>query len=350
MFVADHPPLRTGMVLQFPLLQTLAGALPLGNHTLPATRRLAVRLRDGDRLVIHDDSGEGWIDGDRIVVLVHGMCSSSRAPYVSRVAGKLGRAGLRTVRVDMRGCGESRLLSRGHFHAGASDDVADVVAAVRRLNPLSRITVVGFSLGGNAVLRMAGRIGQAGPDCPDSVIAVAPPADLVWASSNLRQWGNRIYDHWFCWQLKKNLHFRRRNVDGLLDNGLVRLPSRLVHFDDQFTAPVCGFSGAREYYQSASAAPLLHAIRIPTLIVAAEDDPVVPCGMFRAWPRSEQVELITTRHGGHLGFQSVNRKDPDRHWLDWRLLHWIQTLDQPRERSAQSWRPNLHPHPDASTR
>lgn len=328
------------MLLQSPLLQTVGGALAWRRKPGAATVRYRVQTRDGDELVVHDDSGQDWIAGDRIAILVHGMCSDAEAPYVRRVADKLNRSGLRTFRIDMRGCGASRFLSRGHFHAGASDDVADVVKAVRQLSPLSPITLVGFSLGGNAVLRLAGQLGEPGPEDPDSVIAVSPPVDLTWCSANLRQWGNRIYDHFFCWRLKQTLHLRRKRVAGLQDNGLVHLPGRLVHFDDQFTAPVVGYRGAREYYQAASSAPLLRSIGIPTLIVTADDDPVVPVGMFRAWPRSGKVEWISTRHGGHLGFLSVNRKDPDRYWLDWRIVHWIGTLDQPEPASREPRRGN----------
>ncbi len=327
MFVSDYPPLRTGTLLQSPTLQTLVAAFPVRKVRFPDSRRYAVRMRDGDQLVIHDDIGKDWITGDRIVILVHGMCSSHNAPYVSRTARQLLRIGIRTIRVDMRGCGDSMMLSRGHFHGAASDDIADVVAAVRQLSPLSRITLLGFSLGANVVLRMAGRLKKIGPEDPDSVIAVAPPVDLAWCSANLRQWGNRIYDHYFTWWLKRTLQFRRRRVAGLYDNGLVQLPGRMLQLDDQFTAPVNGFSGAREYYRQASCAGLLAEMRIPTLIVTAQDDPVIPFEMFRSWPMSPVVELVAPKRGGHLAFLSRNRGDPDRHWLDWRLVQWIGSLN-----------------------
>ncbi len=327
MFVLDHPALRTGPWLQHPLVQTAAGAWPWPRAAFTATKRWLVTTRDGDALVIHDDQGADWITGDRVVVLVHGLCSSHAAPYVSRLAARLLRTGLRTIRVDLRGCGDAIFRSRGHFHAAASDDVADVVQAVARLSPLSRITVVGFSLGGNLALRMAGQPDAVLPDKLDSLIAIAPPVDLIWCTANLRQWGNRLFDHFFVTRLKRILQLRRKHVPGLRDNGLVRLPGRLVHLDDQFTAPVNGFSGAREYYRAASSAPLLANIRVPTLIVSAQDDPVVPAAMFGRWPLSSSIELVTPRHGGHVGFCGVNRGDPDRHWLDWRLVKWIQSLD-----------------------
>lgn len=327
MFAIDHPTLRTAHLLPHPWLQTLAGTWPWRGRGLARTSRWLAPTRDGDSLVLHDDRGPEWITGDRIVLLVHGLCGSHASPYVARAASRLVRAGFRSIRVDMRGCGEARFRSRGHFHAGASDDLADAVAAIRQLSPLSPVTLVGFSLGGNAALRLAGTIGDEPAGNLDSVIAVAPPVDLVWCSGNLRQWGNRAIDWYFTARLRHALARRRRRVRGLKDNGLVHLPRRLVHFDDRFVAPVCGFQGARDYYRQCSAAPLLERIGLATLIVAAQDDPVVPAGMFRRWPVSRRVELVTTRGGGHLGFIGTGRGDPDRHWLDWRLVAWIRSLD-----------------------
>lgn len=160
----------------------------------------------------------------------------------------------------------------------------------------------------------------------DSVIAVSPPVDLAFASANLRHWGNRLYDWFFIDKLRKNLRERRARVPNLLDNQLSSFPKRLVHFDDRFLAPVCGFSGARDYYTRASAAPLLAEISIPTLIVSSEDDPVVPARMFRDWRLSSSTELLLLKQGGHLGYLAGRPYDPDPYWLDWRLAQWIGRL------------------------
>jgi predicted alpha/beta-fold hydrolase len=203
----------------------------------------------------------------------------------------------------------------------------DVVRFVQHLSPLSHISLIGFSLGANIMLKAIGEWAADNPAKVDAAIAIAPPIDLTECSANLRKYGNRIYDYFFVKRLRDALAFRRRRVANLVDNGLNPLPDRLVHFDDQFVAPLCGFSGARDYYEKCSAGPLLGQIAIPTIIVAARDDPVIPYAMFADWTMSGTIEMVATKNGGHLGFFGNHPGDPDRHWLDWRICRWINRLD-----------------------
>lgn len=328
MFVTKYPPFRPFPYLSNGHVQTLLPFLHKTERARTPTQRYVVRLDDGDVLTIHDNIPQKWITGDRIVVLVHGMCGSHRSNYMRRTGEKLRRHGFRTIRVDLRGQGDSQLLSRGHSHAGATGDVECVIRAVLSLSPLSYITVIGYSLGGNMVLKMCGQwSGEPHPQV-DSIIAIAPPIDLVHCSANLRQWGNRLYDLYFCRQIARNILFRRRHLPGLVDNGLLKMPNRLVHLDDQFIAPTSGFDGARDYYFQSSSAPVLRNISVSTLIVAAQDDPIVPFDMYRHWVMSPDIELLSFQYGGHLGFFGSSPGDPDRHWLEWRLVAWLDDFDQ----------------------
>ena len=328
MFIADYPPFRPFQWLSNRHLQTVASFFtPVGPSKNP-TQRYVVRTPDDDVMVIHDNIPKNWITGDRIAILVHGLCGSHRSTYIRRACQKLRREGFRTIRVDQRGVGDAELLSRGHAHAAAVDDLKVIVEAVHQLSPLSPLTLIGFSLGGNLVLNTVGQWGAQHPLHVDSAVAIAPPIDLTYCTGHLRQWGNRIYDAYFCTKLKRALEYRRRMVPELYDNGLTKLPGRLVHFDDQFVAPVSGFSGAREYYQAASSGPVLGNIEVPTLIIAAEDDPLVPSETFKHWVVSPLVDLLFARHGGHLGFIGPTRGDPDSYWMDWRLIRWIVDHDR----------------------
>jgi predicted alpha/beta-fold hydrolase len=229
----------------------------------------------------------------------------------------------------MRGFGDSTLISRGHLHAGRSDDIASIVEFLNNLSPLSKISLIGFSLGANIVLKHLIEQSQRHDiEYPvDSAIVVAPPIDLKLCSANLRSYGNRIYDHYFVKQLASGLVHRRRHVANLIDNGMNPIPNRLLQFDDQFTAPVNGFSGARQYYDCCSTVNDLDKIQTPTILVAAQDDPIVPFEIFDTRYFSPSVELVSTRSGGHLGFLGNQHKDPDQHWLDWRICSWIDSLD-----------------------
>ena len=327
-FVVEYPNLRPSLWAQNRHIQTLASFFLKGHDSIRIPEKRIVHLRDGDRLVIHDDTSKSWITGDRIAIMVHGLCGSHDSQYMKRIAIRLRRHGVRTIRVDMRGFGDSTLISTGHFHAGRSDDLHDVVEFVQHLSPLSKISLVGFSLGANVVLKAAAEVANHSNSPVDSAIAVAPPIDLEFCSSNLREFGNRLYEHYFASRLTKRLSYRRRHVENLVDNGLAPLPNRLVHFDDQFVAPVNQFDGAKDYYSRCSTIDKLAHFATPTIVVAAEDDPVIPFEMFAPRIFSSSVELVHTKHGGHLGFIGNQPKDPDPYWLDWRICKWINSLDE----------------------
>lgn len=323
MEIANGPPFQPLRFMRNPHVQTIAALFFRGQADREVARRQVVRLSDQDRLVVHDNLPRQWNSGDRIAILMHGLCGSHASPCVVRAASKLRDLGVRTVRVDFRGQGESALISRHHLHAGCSQDLRDVVQYVHRLSPTSPISLVGFSLGGSILLKALGEWSSAHPDFVDSAVAVSPPVDLAWSCANLQVNGNRLYDYYFARTIKQNLVARRRKVAGLVDNHLNPLPDRLVHLDDQFTAPVWGFDGARDYYRSCSSGPLLKEVHVPTVILASRDDPVVPFAMYSHWRMSSRIQQVTTSHGGHLGFLGRASSDPDGHWMDWRICDWI---------------------------
>lgn len=331
MLTADYPPFRVESWLANRHLQTILPIFKRGIRSKFIAVKHIVDLRDGDRVVIHDGQPKNWITGDRIAILLHGLVGCSGSPYVVRCAAKLRRNGIRTICVDMRGFGDSTFISRSHLHGGCSPDLNDIVAAIHRHSPLSKISVIGFSIGGNIALRSAGAWGENHPEYVDSIVAVSPPVDLLRTSWNLRRNGNRIYEMYFMRRLKSQLAIRRRKVAGLIDNGLNPLPNRLLAFDDQFVAPLLGYKGAKEYYAECSSAPLLSEIRIPTIILSSRDDPIVPFHMYEDYSLSRHIDLVSTARGGHLGFVGRKIRDPDSHWMDWRITEWISSLeDAPR--------------------
>lgn len=327
LFVVEYPNLRPAMWALNAHVQTLMSAFVQTKRTTKVPQKHVVTMLDGDRIVIHDDQAKSWITGDRIAILVHGLCGCHDSSYMRRTAIRLRQHGIRTIRIDMRGFGDSQLISRGHLHAGGSSDVLQVVKYVEQLSPLSKISLVGFSLGANIVLKLLAELDVDHQTQIDSAISIAPPINLEHCSANLRAFGNRFYEQFFLSRMARNLQYRRRRVKGLLDNGMNPIPSRLVHFDDQFTAPLCGYSGARDYYRKCSTHEKLDRIHIPTILVAAKDDPVVPFEVFDTRYFSPQIEFVYTEKGGHLGFIGNPRRDPDQHWLDWRICSWLGSLD-----------------------
>lgn len=327
MLASEFPPFRPHRLLKSAHLQTVLGATFKGNsHADNAIRRI-IDLHDGDRLVVHDDQPEVWALGDRIAILIHGLCGSHRSPSVSRVATKLNRQGVRTIRVDMRGAGASAGVSRSHLHGGNYWDANAVIDAIHQMSPTSKMSLVGFSLGGNLVLKTLGIWGVNPHAQIDSAFVISPPIDLIHCSWHLRQHGNRLYESYFVKQLQNQLRDRRKRVNNLVESNMTCFPSRLVHWDDQFTAPCWGYRSAIEYYRDASSAPNLTDVHVPTVLMTAMDDPVVPFEMYDDHQMSNAIKLMATQHGGHLGFFGRGGEDPDRHWLDWRICQWIQSLE-----------------------
>ncbi len=321
-------PFRPHKLLPSSHWQTLGGVFFPGKIPSYGSVIRMIDLFDGDRLAIHDDRPAGWSQGDRIVILLHGFCGTHQSSYMRRLAYKLFVRGIRAVRIDFRGFGESALVSRSHLYGGCSHDVDSVVRTLHEESPASNISIVGFSIGGNILLKLLGEWGSGTPDFVDSAVAASPPVDLVYASWNIRRRGNQMYEANFIKQLKRSMTRRRRIVPGLLDNGLNPLPRRLRDWDEHLIAPVWGFKNAQDYYEKCSAGPLLRNVSVPTLILWAHDDSIVPVDSYHPFTLSSQIEVLETRYGGHLGFVGAKSDDPDRYWMDWRILDWIAAHEQ----------------------
>jgi len=317
-----HPLLRNSHA------QTILGAYWFG-HNIPYTaRQHLVLFDDGDQIVLHDDCPEGWKPGDRTVLMIHGLGGCHGSGYLVRIAHKLNSVGVRTFRVDLRGCGAGHHLAKRPFHAGCSDDIARCVETISALCLGSPLTLCGFSMGANIVLKLAGEMGSGRIGGTDSVMAVAPPIDLAYCCRNMNRGFNRLYDWDFSRRLVSLVEARLAKDENFYDGfRFTEKPGRLIEFDSIFTAPQCGFDSAEDYYAKASAAFVLPDIEIPGLILTADDDSVVPVEIFKTHPRSSSVELEVTRGGGHLGFITSRSIVPDRRWMDHRVVQWIASLD-----------------------
>jgi predicted alpha/beta-fold hydrolase len=315
----------------------LAGAyLPSGGYQYRA-RRHRVKLDDGDALVLHDDCPIGWRNGDRAALLIHGLGGCHESGYMQRIAHKLAACGVRAFRLDLRGCGAGVALARMPYHSGRSDDAAAAIRAIERLAPDSPLALVGFSLGGNITLKLAGEL--AGRRCGnlDRAMAVCPPVDLSACSRHICQPRNRIYDRYFVGLLLAQREARRRHVRNAPAGRFSSPPRTLWEFDNGYTAVVSGFGTADDYYAQASSLPLLARIQLPTLILSARDDPLIPPDALERASLPPTVRLHMTDAGGHLGFVGRGRVDPDRRWMDWRVVDWVLAASRetvpPRSRS-----------------
>jgi predicted alpha/beta-fold hydrolase len=313
-----HPLLRNGHA------QTLAGAyLPSGRY-LERAVKLRVPLPDGDTVVLHDDRPSGWRPGDRVALLLHGLAGCHQSNYMRRAAAKLVGRGVRTFRMDLRGCGAGAGLAARPYHGGRSEDARVALQVLQALCLGSPVTIVGYSLSGNIVLKLIGESPQSVPINVEKAMVICPALDLGLCARSLSGRWQRGYERYFVRSLCQQIEVNRRLRPDVPPLNVKRRLKTLIEFDDAYTGPICGFGTADNYYTTSSAHRHVANIRLPTLILTAADDPLVPIAAFDALSLPNAVQLHITNHGGHLGYVGKNGVDADRRWMDWRIVDWVK--------------------------
>ncbi|MGE5193519.1 MAG: YheT family hydrolase [Deltaproteobacteria bacterium] len=311
-----HPLLPTGH------LQTLAGIYLSPGARKETARQHRVLLPDSDQIILHDDCPADWQPGARTALMIHGLAGCHGSPYMRRIAARLNDRGVRTFRMDLRGCGAGAGLARLPYHSGRSEDAAAALRKIADLCPGSPTTLIGFSLGGNITLKL---LGESPADLTanlDRAVAICPPVDLLQCVQSLARGVNRLYDRHFVRLLVDQVATQRRLIPDAPALDPRRLPRGVYEFDEAFTAPVCGFGTAANYYRLCSSNQFVPQIQVPTLIVAAADDPLIPGEVFTRLRLPPPVTMLLTGSGGHLGFIGRRNGDPDRRWMDWRVVEW----------------------------
>lgn len=303
-------------------VQTLLGSLLPAPRMRPRPRERLVQLPDGDWLILYDSAPAGWRTGDRIALLVHGLSGSHASGYMVRVARALHRQGLRVVRMDLRGAGRGVALARRPYHGGCSDDVRAAADSVLSESPNSALSLVGFSLGGSIVLKLAGEAADMPLLRLERVAALAPPVDFERCVALLGRPANRIYDYHFARDLVRQVRLRRRLLP---DEPPTRFPRRMTLrlFDELYTAPRWGFRDAADYYARASSLQYVPRIRVPAFILAARDDPFVDADPLRALTDNPNVHVEIADRGGHLGFLGFCGNGRGLRWAEARLADWV---------------------------
>jgi predicted alpha/beta-fold hydrolase len=313
-------------LLRNPHVQTVLGALVPGPDCPFPDRRCVVRLADGDCLALHNNTPPGWKAGDPLALLVHGLSGSHASPHIRRLTSLLLARRVRVVRMDQRGAGAGVSLARGVYHAGRSDDVRAALGEMHSWSPTSPLLVIGLSLGGALVLRLAGEAVDRPVPGLARVVAVSPPIDLPSCSDLLSLPQNRIYDQNFVRDLLIEARQRQRFFPDLPPLRLPRRRLTMRLFDDLYTAPRSGFADALDYYRSASCAALVPNIQIPALILTARDDPFIAVGPFEELKVPSNIMVRIVNHGGHLGFLGWDGRGGIR-WADRCAVEWILQAD-----------------------
>jgi predicted alpha/beta-fold hydrolase len=253
------------------------------------------------------------------ILLVHGLEGSSQSVYIVRLAGKAFARGANVVRLNLRNCGDSLHLTPTLYNAGQSEDILAVVDWLVEQKKLSDLFLVGYSLGGNLILKAAAELDGRLPFV-SGICAISPSIDLAACVNAMEKGVNRLYDWNFVRRLREKIVRKQRLFPERYDLAKLSGVRTVRSFDDLYTAPDAGYTGAAEYYRCASALPLIKSIAIPTLMIAAQDDPIVPFGLFSSI-ETDCVRLLAPRYGGHGAFISGDGRS-DRFWVDAKVLNF----------------------------
>ena len=281
--------------------------------------RERLELPDGDFL---DLDWAGRATGP-VVVILHGLEGSSESNYVRGLLSAVTRRGWRGVVMHFRGCsGEPNRLAQC-YTAGETRDIAHVVSVLHDREPGTPIACVGYSLGGNALLKWLGEVVEAPP--LRVAVGVSVPFLLAFAAQRLGRGLSRIYQAHLLRSLRSSYERKFQHLVSFpypLDQvgGL----GSFFEFDDRITAPLHGYSGVTEYYEHASCRQYLVRIRVPTLIIHAADDPFTsPQAIPAAAELSPSVTLEISKRGGHVGFVSGAKPWRPRYWLEQRIPDFL---------------------------
>lgn len=277
----------------------------------------------GVRVMIHSQYPAENPRGE--LILVHGLEGSSASGYARSMVHAALERGWVTHRFNMRGCGGADELAVTGYHAGQTSDLLAFLRERRRLSSLP-IFVIGFSLGGNVVLKLAGELGEQAGRLLTAVCAVSTPIDLAACVAALGRPQNFVYQARFLNRLKDRIRRKNRFAPDVYT--LEHLPKirSIEEFDDHYTARLFGFGTAANYFRTQSSNQFLEHIQVPALLIQSKDDPMVPFSpVFEhpAFASNPCLTLLAVDHGGHLGFLARGKA---RFWLDGTVLDWAEAL------------------------
>lgn len=259
------------------------------------------------------------------IVIWHGIEGSTSSNYMQAIAEKGSRAGFNVIRVNFRSCGGTEHLTDTIYHGGLSADLAAVVNELLEKDHISRMLLVGFSLGGNLVLKLAGEYGDNPPPEILGVCAVSPSIDLSASADMILKRSNWLYHRDFVRHLKERIRTNHKLYPERYDISSLDDVHTLREFDDRYTSKAHGFADAADYYFRSSSLRIIDRIRVPTVIIHAEDDPFIPVTPLRdpAVTNNPYILLLAPQQGGHVAFISADREDDtDRFWAENRIVEF----------------------------
>lgn len=283
------------------------------------TRRERLELSDGDFVDLD------WAEQGRpqLAILSHGLEADTRTDYIQGMAAALIHHGWDVLAWNFRGCGgdPNRLLRM--YHSGATEDLHEVISHALARHPAEAVDLVGFSLGGNLILKYLGERPAALPPRLHRAAAFSVPCDLSCSSRQLALRSNRIYMERFLRKMRAKVRAKDLMFPGQLELAGLRRIRSFQEFDDRYTAPLHGFRDAADYWARNSCRQFLPAIRLPTLLVNARNDPFLGPGCYPSEEAAASMcfHFETPAAGGHVGFSPL--RGAGEYWSETRAIGFL---------------------------
>ena len=279
-------------------------------------KRERIKLPDGDFI----DLDWGSNHSGPLAILFHGLEGSGKSNYIRGMMRSLTQHGWQTVVMHFRGCSEEPNRLARAYHSGDTGDIAYIVELLRTRMPETPLSAIGYSLGGNALLKWLGETGI--NNMLDAAVAVSVPFNLDNAAHTLRRSAFGLYQNHLLKNLKQTVLAKREILSAHIDINRALQSSNFHEFDDRVTAKLHGFNGVDDYYAQSSSYQYIPAIRTPTLIIHAEDDPFLEKTAIPTMHQiPDSVTLQLSKHGGHVGF--IDRQG---YWLETRIPQFLKSI------------------------
>ena len=314
-----HPPFKPLPLIKSGIKQTLVANFWPHISDLKYNASHIIELEDKDKLSLLEYYS---IDSDQpIILMIHGLTGSHKSNYMSRLTKQL-YSKYRVFRLNLRGCGTGKGLAKNPYHSGRSEDIVAVLNFLISTYPNKKIHLLGFSLGANIILKMAGEFDQLFKPYLQSIIAISPPLDLHASVKKIIAPQNKIFNQYFTRALINSINDSFHL--SIKDKKSISKVKSVYEFDDIYTAPICGFENALDYYNQCSSKNFLTSITTPTLILHSKDDPLISSvGYDPKKYHNSSLTWIQTQYGGHVGFIGYTPLKFKFHWMDSLITAWL---------------------------
>ena len=285
-------------------------------------RRQRIETPDGDFLDLDWSS----VGASRVAVLAHGLEGNATRPYILGMVRTLNHHGWDAVAWNFRGCSGEPNRKLRFYHSGDTPDLHTVITHVLQERRYEQLALIGFSLGGNVILKYLGEQGRDVSPGVAAAVTFSVPCDLAGSAQRMAQLDNTVYMKRFMRLLREKIQDKMKAFPGKIDDHGYERMRTFEDFDERYTAPLHGFRSAHDYWTRASSKPFLPRIVVPTLLVNALDDPFLSpsCYPCEEAAQNPQLFLETPATGGHVGFVSFNRDG--EYWSESRALAFLRVF------------------------